>query len=642
MRNKRNVSGLVIVALLVAGCSFSVGGGPDPGRVPSRIVAATAASLRAFDECGPVLRELQDVATRTAAAAGAGHVGSHERFAEDSSVSREAAAASPPSTMAMGQSEAGASGGGEWGGTNVQEVGVDEPDTVKTRDRVLTTVVGGTLRIVDLAGAQPRVVGEAAVGASAQLLVDGDTALVLTAGASGATTVLTAYDISYPTSPSVREAIELDGFLVSARMVDGMVRVVTSTGGPTLDFIEPSSTRAMETARRRNLEAIRTSSIDEWLPRFRVRDAAGRTTADRPMVGCADVYLTEEPASTSMVNVASVDLRAETLEATAGASVVGAGEIVYASARSLYVTSAALDVGDATDVHKFDIEGRSPATYRASGRVRGSVFDQFSLSERDGDLRIAVTTRAGLSDVPMAGAREPAVVAPPVTPSAQSSVVVLREGDGELVEVGRVDGLGPSEQIRSVRFLDDVGYVVTFRQTDPLYTIDLRDHAAPRVAGELKIPGYSSYLHPAGDGRLIGIGQDATEQGLVLGLQLALFDVSDPAAPQQVAKRVLPGASSTAEGEHHAFLWSAELGMAVVPVTEVGAAAWFDGAIGFSVADAGIEEQGRVSHPEGGRAFGAPIERIVVVDERLVALSANGLSTTAPATFAQLAWLPFE
>jgi hypothetical protein len=133
--------------------------------------------------------------------------------------------------------------------------------------------------------------------------------------------------------------------------------------------------------------------------------------------------------------------------------------------------------------------------------------------------------------------------------------VLRREGD-RLTEVGSVDGIGKGEQIRGVRFIGSVGYVITFRQTDPLFTINLSDPTRPRVAGELKMLGYSAYLHPAGDGLLLGAGQAADGDGRQQGLQLSLFDVSDPAAPRRLAQVVLPGAVSDVESNAHAFTFS--------------------------------------------------------------------------------------
>ncbi len=121
-----------------------------------------------------------------------------------------------------------------------------------------------------------------------------------------------------------------------------------------------------------------------------------------------------------------------------------------------------------------------------------------------------------------------------------------------------------------MRFIGDMGYVVTFRQTDPLYTVDLSDPAAPEVVGELELLGYSAYLHPLGGDLLLGIGQDATATGQTTGTQLSLFDVSDPANPERLQQTAIPGASSAAEYDHHAFLYWPETGLAMLPVQSYG------------------------------------------------------------------------
>jgi len=125
-----------------------------------------------------------------------------------------------------------------------------------------------------------------------------------------------------------------------------------------------------------------------------------------------------------------------------------------------------------------------------------------------------------------------------------------------LATIGQVGGLGLTETIHAVRFIDDVGYVVTFRQTDPLYTVDLSDPTTPVVRGELKILGYSAYLHPVGERLLLGVGQDADEEGRVLGTQVSLFDVSDPATPRRLDQVTLEGGWSQAEGSHLAFTYA--------------------------------------------------------------------------------------
>jgi hypothetical protein len=169
------------------------------------------------------------------------------------------------------------------------------------------------------------------------------------------------------------------------------------------------------------------------------------------------------------------------------------------------------------------------------------------MGEFEGDLRVAST----VDD--WTGSRD-----------SESIVTVLRPTDGDLATIGQVTGLGLTEQIYAVRFMGTQAYVVTFRQTDPLYVVDLSDPTNPRVTGELKIPGYSAYLHPVGDGLLLGVGQDADEGGRTLGTQLSLFDVSDPTNPQRLST-LMVGGSSEAEWDHKAFLFWPEDGTIVIP-----------------------------------------------------------------------------
>ncbi|MBA2729868.1 MAG: beta-propeller domain-containing protein, partial [Euzebyaceae bacterium] len=272
------------------------------------------------------------------------------------------------------------------------------------------------------------------------------------------------------------------------------------------------------------------------------------------------------------------------------------------------------------------------ARHVASGRVRGHLLNQFSMSEHLGRLRVATTDGA-----------------PWTSGGSQSFVTVLEARGGRLRQVGVVGGLGRGERIYSVRFLGDLGYVVTFRQTDPLYTIDLSDPGAPRVAGELKIRGYSAYLHPVDDDLLLGVGQDATVRGRTLGTQLSLFDVSDPAAPAKVAQTKLPGSNSEAEYDHRAFLYWPATRLAVVPVESFS----FDRATrrerhiaearGFAIRGGAIWNVGRISHaPAAARqAWNAQIRRSLVVSDTLVTVSERGLMVSDLATFAERSFVRF-
>jgi hypothetical protein len=210
-------------------------------------------------------------------------------------------------------------------------------------------------------------------------------------------------------------------------------------------------------------------------------------------------------------------------------------------------------------------------------------------------------------------------------------VRTLQERDGRLVQVGEVAGLGKGERIYAVRFIGDTGFVVTFRQVDPLYTLDLSDPAKPRKVGELKVPGYSAYLHPVGDGLLLGVGQDATDDGRTTGLKLSLFDVSNLAAPVQLDQFAFGSNSYTeVEDDHHAFLWWEPERLAVVPAIRYDAtSADFAGSLSFRIDRAsGIVEAGRIAHPalEGFDPYA--YDRAVVVGSRLVLLSNAGVLST--------------
>ncbi len=260
--------------------------------------------------------------------------------------------------------------------------------------------------------------------------------------------------------------------------------------------------------------------------------------------------------------------------------------------------------------------------------MKGFLLGQFSMSEHDGFLRVATTEGPAWWDA--FAARE-----------SESRVTVLTERGDVLEPVGEVTGLGRGERIYAVRFLGDVGYVVTFRQVDPLYAIDLSDPIRPAVTGELKILGYSAYLHPVGEGLLLGIGQDATPEGRTLGTQVSLFDVSDPAHPLLLDRRPLSLGSSEAEYDHHAFLWWPQTRLAVLPVEAVrydeltGEPISLGGAAGLQVGRTALSELGRLMHPDG------QIRRSLVVGDTLYTVSDVGLLASDLTTLTARTWIPF-
>jgi hypothetical protein len=332
---------------------------------------------------------------------------------------------------------------------------------------------------------------------------------------------------------------------------------------------------------------------------------AGAAPEERPLfAGCAGFHAAPEADGISFLTVASLDLASEAPAALT--SVLGRPGFVYASAGSLYVAAPQAWAGggwwfwerpdpgaEATTIHAFELHpAPAPrADYVASGAVEGRVLNQFSLDEHEGHLRVA-TTR-GWSP----------------SPSAHSAVTVLRAEGPSLEEVGRVDGIAPGEDLRAVRFDGDRGFVVTFERTDPLFTLDLSDPAAPRLTAELVVPGFSTYLHLMDPGHLLTIGFDADPASgfsWFQGIRLQVFDVEDPGAPALSHAEVIGarGTGSEAATDHLAFNYFAPADLLAVPVTVCedggvyGTQVTFSGLLVYRVtATGGFTRLGGVEHP---------------------------------------------
>jgi Beta propeller domain len=518
-------------------------------------------------------------------------------------------------------------------GTNVQEVGVDEPDVVKSAGSRIFAIGSGRLHAVHADG--PRLLGSLTLpGFGHELLLHGDRLLVIshdgpTIGeprliepvvAEPGVTVLTEVDVSNPAAMRVLRTERIRGVHVSSRLTGRTARVVVWT-----------RPRAV-------YEPVLRSAVRGWLPRRALRRRGVGKPSLRRAAPCRRVLRPAGFSGTDVLTVLTIDLD-KGLPAVDSDAIMSGGQLVYASGRSLYVATqdwtpmpsppaAELPGRSFTTVHRFATGDPDSTAYRASGKVPGYLLNQFSLSEHQGVLR-AATTEAPVWWTGGDGGE------------SQSHVTVLDERDGALRTIGQVGGLGRGERIFAVRFIGPAGYVVTFRQVDPLYVVDLERPSQPVVRGELKIRGYSAYLHPLGGGLLLGVGQDATDAGAQLGTQLSLFDVSDPSRPRRLHQAAVAGASSQAEFDHHAFLWWAPRDLAVVPLNVYGGGlaqggTSFQGATGFRVQRAaGIAEAGRAEHPN------APIVRSFVLGGRLFTLSDAGIEANSLDNLAEQGWLPF-
>jgi uncharacterized secreted protein with C-terminal beta-propeller domain len=595
--------GLLLTTTVLTGCTDRA---PKP---PRHDPAVPALSLVAFDSCAELLTSLR-TATREAVTP-YGLSGNDRIYtAADGGMARAGSNAQVPT------------GTPEHSNTNTHEVGVDEPDLVKTDGRRIVTASHGKLTVVD--AATRKVTGSVDLADDSpetSLLLAGDHALVLSS--DGPTLRL----VDLGGQPKVLATYSMPGALLDARQVGSVARVVVSSvpriNFPVDGWVGPGQP-GEEQRLAANREAVDNAPIGDWLPRYTVDNNGTSSTG---AVDCASVSRPTSYSGTSMLTVLTFDLSRSTLDKGRPVSVVADGQTVYANGSNLYVATderwrtwrtdmrASVPRADEkTNIYRFDIAGTAKPRFVASGTVPGWLLSQYSMSEWKGDLRIATTVGQGVENRP-----------------GESAVYTL---DPDLRQVGRIDGLGKGERIYAVRFIGPTGYVVTFRQTDPLYVLDLRDPKAPKSTGELKINGYSAYLHPAGDGRLIGVGATATDQGRRTGAQVSLFDVSDPAKPTRIANHELPGTYTEAEFDPHAFLYWPATGLLVLPTAS---AVEDTGALALTVGGNTINQIGAV-----GAHGGEPIRRSLVIGDALWTVSGTALEARAVTNLTQLAAVPLS
>jgi uncharacterized secreted protein with C-terminal beta-propeller domain len=535
--------------------------------------------------------------------------------------------------------------GVDYSGTNVQETGVDEPDLLKTNGDTLFTITGNQLESVDVSGKAPRLLDTLKLAngwSSSDLLLSGTHLLVLSRGGywieplpamaarmivpAPSSSVLTEIDVSNPSSLKVIKTLTLDGSYVAARQIGTTVRVVSSQSLPIeVPWVAPAAGTSTEDATARNKAVLASSHVKAWLPTYHL----GKQPA-KPLVQCRDVRRPPIFSGLGMLTVTTIDL-AKGLAPIDSTGVMTDGRIVYASPTSLYVATESWssrplpatpqDAPDSvkTQIHAFDISQPSKVSYLGSGSVPGYLLSQWSLSDFQGVLRVVSTdTPAWWGDS---------------SGDSQSFLTTFRAGGGQLNQVGQLGGLGQGERVYAVRFIGNDAYVVTFKQVDPLHTIDVSDPAHPKLLGMLTLPGYSAYLHPIGDNLLLGIGQDIGAHNEPTGTQISLFDVSDLAHPTRIAHASLGQGWSAAESDHHAFLYWPATGLVMVPFGQQ--------AVGMHVGKGGIDEIGRIVQLDAKTSSLPEIERSLVVRGAVLTVSMQGVKASDLKTLADLGWAGF-
>lgn len=435
-----------------------------------------------------------------------------------------------------------------YGKTNTQVENVDEADIIKNDGKYLYILSGGVhkveRRVTILSASDMKVVSRIKLENDdyyyniQEMFVNGDRLVllatetekkeydgddVITYGyydmaypyyGGDSETVSFVYDISDRENPELVRKVSQDGReYISSRMIDGVLYTVSSY------WVRGSSE-----------EEIKENSVP---------DVNGEE------IKCDCIYIYDYDSEQYIV-LSAYDTKLDDGEVSS-LSILGSGDEVYCSQDALYVAGRQYDAetGDATEIYSFSLDG-TEISYRASGAVKGTVLNQFSLDEYKENLRIATTYYSYKRDVDV------------------SNVYVLNK---DLQLIGKLEDIAYDEQVKSVRFMGDTGYIVTFRNTDPLFTLDLSDPTAPKVVGEVKLPGFSSYLHPVGDGLVVGLGYDGDEENADFNtVKVSLFDVSDLKNPKEVDTFVLKDVYSQALDNPKAFITYPEENLIGFPV----------------------------------------------------------------------------
>jgi len=477
--------------------------------------------------------------------------------------------------------------------TNIQVAGVDEADIIKTDGEYIYFVSGNkTIIVKAYPPEQAQIVSEIELeGTIIGIFINGNRLVLFEQETPNylyyddmpvvmetyvpyisPTISIKVYDVSDRENPRLQRELSADGQYVSSRMIGDYAYVVIN-------------------------EPVYEQDDELNLPKIH---SGGNETE----IHATDIYYSDVSDYYYMyTTIIAINTQNDDQEPTYETILLGASSNLYVSLNNIYLTFPVWgtdvwgrDVWDSpkSSIHRIHVEG-DEIEYVASGEVPGMVLNQFSMDEYAGYFRVATTT---YGETPL------------------NHVYIL---DMDLNIVGSLEDLAPGETIYSARFMGEKGYLVTFKQVDPLFVIDLSDPSYPKELGYLKVTGYSDYLHPYDENHLIGIGKETTDEGEFAwyqGVKISLFDVSDVSNPQEISKYEIGhrGTDSPVLWDHKAFLFDKSRNLLVIPVlvAEVdeseypeGVPAWaygepvWQGAYVFDVSlDAGIRLEGRITHIE--------------------------------------------
>jgi uncharacterized secreted protein with C-terminal beta-propeller domain len=487
-------------------------------------------------------------------------------------------------------------------GTNNQVAGVDEADFVKTTGDYTYLLTGDSFLILKTwpAAESQEVSRTQLEGYPRALFVDGEIAWILSevsaletvgfAPRIETTLKISLFNVSDPTQPELIRETQIESYYSAARMVDHRVYLVVSAY---LDLYP-------------YLDDPQSIDVNSLLPTMTDNTHPSQTSeATTQLISeCNAIYRPGTANGTGTVSLLSFDLQTPTSEITRE-SLLSNNGLVYANRENLYLATMEdevwmwLPMAEAdeyplpgTNIHKFRLS--ATPEYVASGRVDGWLLNQFAMDEYQGVLRVVTTEDKWWEES-----------------SPENRLYELEQSGDTLVERSRLEGLGkPGERIYSARFMQDKGFLVTFEQIDPFYTLDLSDPDQPMMAGELEVPGYSTYLHPIEGDMILAMGRNTDDNVLTV----SLFDVADFSNPQLLSRQSIGvGSNSEAEYNHHAFTWFEAENMLAIPATY-----WNDQGLVGPITNADIFsglELFRVTREDGIQPFATVDHDIFYQDE---------------------------
>lgn len=483
-------------------------------------------------------------------------------------------------------------------GTNVQVAGVDELDSVKAVGDLIYDLDGrGNLRITDGRSFEVRSLLDVTPGADAsdqetsesprppatvsQILVGDGTVAVFgeeyevsepipgDPSATQASTpfmTVTMVDVSDPAAPKVTDRVRLEGTLVSARLVGGQVRLVTTSNLADLGFVVPTTPAAVPIALDQNRRTVAGSAVSDWIP-----DWQRSGDAPQPLVPCERVHVPDTFAGVAMTSMVTFSLAAR-FEPVA-TSILAPGATLYAGLDLVAISSEVwVDPAERearrfkdwqTAIHEFRFaEAGDAPTYRGSGIIDGSTVGQFAFGEVGDTLGVVSSKGTPWSYNPESAVNLTLLGAPD------------REG-GTLARAATLDDLADGRgAVSAVRFLDGRIVISTGIFGRETLVIDTTDPASPRRAGRVTVPGEVGYTHPLPDGKALMIGSRSDEVGTGndrqqrTWVQAHLLDVSNADAPAVLATWERPWSADMVAGDHHAFTWWPERDLAMWGVVD--------------------------------------------------------------------------